>query len=140
MGRPKKYNTEEDRLESRRAASRLWYQSNKHKEVTAKCSFKQDKCNELRNHIGGTYCQYHYNVMSKSNKYNISPEDVLVLYDINTCNICNKSMSKKCIDHDHVTGIVRGMICHNCNLVLGYANDNIDILEKCIKYLNESKK
>ena len=140
MGRPKKYKTKEDELEARRLASKLWYQKNKDKKVVAKCSFQYEECSNVRNHIGGTYCQYHSNIMHKSNKYNISPLDVLKMYKVDTCEICNNYMDKKCIDHDHITGKVRGMICQNCNVLLGHAKDNTDILQKCIKYLNESNK
>ena len=36
------------------------------------------------------------------------------------------------IDHDHVTGKVRGLICHHCNVALGGAKDNIETLYKLI--------
>jgi hypothetical protein len=39
------------------------------------------------------------------------------------------------VDHDHVTGAVRGLLCSNCNLVLGYACDDVTVLQKAIGYL-----
>jgi hypothetical protein len=39
-------------------------------------------------------------------------------------------------DHDHATGALRGILCINCNLMLGYARDDQSILEKAIDYLN----
>jgi len=39
------------------------------------------------------------------------------------------------VDHDHKTKKVRGLLCSRCNLILGGSNDNIKILENCIKYL-----
>lgn len=39
------------------------------------------------------------------------------------------------IDHCHRTGAVRGILCNNCNLVLGQARDDISLLEKAIAYL-----
>ncbi len=38
-------------------------------------------------------------------------------------------------DHDHQTGFFRGWLCNQCNWALGNAKDNIEILEKMIKYL-----
>ena len=40
------------------------------------------------------------------------------------------------IDHDHSTGRVRGLICSNCNSILGFCDDNITTLENLINYLN----
>jgi hypothetical protein len=50
------------------------------------------------------------------------------------CAICGKD-SKLCIDHCHVTKQFRGFVCLNCNLILGFAGDNISILQKAIEYL-----
>lgn len=39
------------------------------------------------------------------------------------------------IDHCHSTGIVRGLLCSHCNLMLGFAKDNSEILKEAIVYL-----
>ena len=39
------------------------------------------------------------------------------------------------IDHDHVTGKVRGLLCQNCNVALGAVKDNPEHLQKLIAYL-----
>jgi Recombination endonuclease VII len=43
------------------------------------------------------------------------------------------------VDHDHVTGKVRGLLCHNCNLTLGRLKENIDVLRKAIRYLEDAR-
>jgi len=39
------------------------------------------------------------------------------------------------VDHDHVTGKLRGLLCSKCNTSLGMINDNIQILKNMIVYL-----
>ncbi len=40
------------------------------------------------------------------------------------------------VDHNHTTGQVRDLLCHNCNFILGYAKENKDILNAVIQYLD----
>ena len=39
------------------------------------------------------------------------------------------------VDHCHETGRVRGLLCITCNHALGILGDNVEALEKAIKYL-----
>ena len=56
-----------------------------------------------------------------------------------TCLICKKHQvnfkRRLAVDHCHTTGIVRGLLCSNCNLMLGHAKDNIETLQAGISYL-----
>jgi hypothetical protein len=36
---------------------------------------------------------------------------------------------------NHATGVVRALLCHQCNLILGNAGDDIALLEAAISYL-----
>ena len=40
------------------------------------------------------------------------------------------------IDHCHNTGQIRGLLCHNCNLLIGHAKDDVQVLVSAIGYLN----
>lgn len=56
------------------------------------------------------------------------------------CALCNTPSNKDrvlCLDHDHKTGKVRGLLCNDCNIALGKFKDNISVLAKAITYLSE---
>lgn len=73
----------------------------------------------------------------------------LVNYDIflkkqaGRCAICkiNKTQEKKPLaaDHDHQTGIVRGLLCIKCNNLLGLSRDSTEVLRAAISYLEKSR-
>lgn len=72
-------------------------------------------------------------------KYNMTFEDKHRMYlkQEYKCKICNKVFIEKklCVDHDHKTGKVRGLLCGKCNIGLGKFKDNIKVLKSAIQYL-----
>lgn len=42
------------------------------------------------------------------------------------------------VDHDHTTGIVRGLLCRPCNLTIGHAKENVARLRYCVSYLERA--
>lgn len=39
------------------------------------------------------------------------------------------------VDHCHKTNLIRGLLCRQCNLTIGFIRDNIELLERTINYL-----
>lgn len=56
----------------------------------------------------------------------------------NSCESCGKAC-KPHFDHNHITGNFRGWLCARCNVAIGHARDNIEILEKLIDYLRRAE-
>lgn len=57
------------------------------------------------------------------------------------CYICHRKPGAKrlAVDHSHVTGRVRGLLCRNCNRdVLGHLKDDPAALQRAIDYLTET--
>lgn len=50
------------------------------------------------------------------------------------CAICG-GVDRLCVDHDHATGEIRGVLCLNCNNGLGRFKDDPELLRKAIRYL-----
>jgi DNA-binding transcriptional MerR regulator len=78
-------------------------------------------------------------------KYGISLDDYneMLKKQEYRCKVCGEhasDVSKKrlFVDHCHNTTKVRGLLCHNCNTMLGLAKDNTSILEEGIRYLKEN--
>ncbi len=58
--------------------------------------------------------------------------------NVKQCAICG-NVDKLCIDHCHKKMIIRGVLCQKCNSAIGLLNEDIDIIQKAIVYLNTSK-
>lgn len=80
-----------------------------------------------------------------SRKYNLTVVqfELLKTQQENVCAICKREPDSGrykgfYVDHDHRTGKVRGLLCYRCNMVLGYAKEDLDVLQTAIHYLKIS--
>lgn len=87
--------------------------------------------------------------LKASKKYRIKKDYGLTMEQVdrirqiqdNKCAICTTEFPDKYkvqIDHCHTTGKVRGLLCIECNWMLGKAKDDPVILTNAIEYLNET--
>lgn len=69
--------------------------------------------------------------------YGLSAEEYqsLLISQDNACAIC-KQVKKLQVDHCHVTGKVRGLLCGPCNRAIGLLGDTYDSVSKAVGYLN----
>ena len=77
-------------------------------------------------------------------KYGITLEEYTSLYELQKgcCAVCLMHQSKRNrtlhVDHDHVAGKIRGLLCDNCNLALGLLKDSEDTLLRLVGYLRNN--
>lgn len=56
-----------------------------------------------------------------------------------TCAICKKPSHRTLVvDHCHISGTVRGLLCHTCNRALGLLHDNSEVLREAAMYLEST--
>jgi len=56
------------------------------------------------------------------------------------CGIHQSELKKRlCVDHDHKTGKVRGLLCTRCNIILGFVHDDPNLLVCLSEYLLKYK-
>lgn len=96
----------------------------------------------------GRYQEDNRRYMLKS-RYGLTDADYdgLVRSQSGMCPICQAAPSERSggkraknstglyVDHDHVSGKVRGLLCHKCNVALGLLGDDPTRLERAAKYL-----
>lgn len=99
------------------------------------------------NHLN--YVQYQ--AKRTARKYGLSYDDYIEMIKLSNdkCAICNQEEKRRLgkqekltqlsIDHNHKTGKVRDLICYGCNLIIGYAEDDIQLLKNAINYLEKHK-
>jgi hypothetical protein len=115
-------------LEKDKAWQKEWKRKNKEKIAAYNKARYETKKEAIRN----------YNLQSQ---YGITAENYNEMFanQKGCCKICgihqDEFTRKLSVDHCHATGEVRGLLCHNCNSLLGHAKDDVDILKSAIDYL-----
>lgn len=92
-----------------------------------------------RPHIAKEFCKIHYEMIRQNMVIDQKARSMIDNHS-GLCDICKthipgfgrKNLS---VDHDHSTGIVRGMLCQKCNIGIGNFNDNVELLKNAINYL-----
>lgn len=76
--------------------------------------------------------------------FDLTPEEYNRMFEAQggVCAICGEPervdrLKYLSIDHNHITGKVRGLLCSRCNFVVGVTGENIVILQRTIDYLRK---
>lgn len=117
-----------------------WRASGIHGECK-ECSRKQTKQRRINNP----------NMVADDRRYNIKRKyrisvleyDLLFAAQLGLCSICKQPETAMwkgrpkplAVDHCHVTGENRGLLCSKCNVGLGYFRESAELLKAAITYL-----
>lgn len=133
------------------ASTRAWFAANRERELAKdRAEYASDGADER-----ARARQWHADNRERSlaskrawklSIYGLTPQD----YDArlgaqgNRCAICareangNKAQRDFAVDHCHDTRVVRGLLCHHCNVGLGHFFDSPDALRAAADYLERS--
>lgn len=117
--------------EIRREKDRIRNQKPERK--AARKVYKQRWLDKMRGSGYWTYNRRNY----LSSKYGLTPEDYTKMYN-DQKGICGNPACirpAECVDHDHSIGIVRQLLCGQCNRALGLLQDKVGMLEGLAEYL-----
>lgn len=73
--------------------------------------------------------------------YGIDSAEYLRMYaeQKGVCAICKQTEAQEgralCVDHSHITGDVRGLLCSNCNRGIGLLQDSPELIRNAFHYL-----
>lgn len=134
-----------------RALCREWYQKNLEQErarARARARVygpKQRQANREWAAANPERARYHSRKKLFKSKYGITVEEHEAMFAAQgfSCASCGspEPNSKKgwSTDHCHKTGVIRGILCHHCNVGIGHAKDNIGVLNMWIAYLERAQ-
>lgn len=117
---------------------KAYYSRNKQRILAAKHTYYKKNKQRIKTYTR----QYQLNKL-----YSVTKEDWNRFFESQNgcCAICGQQESRVnyksgniqalSVDHDHRTGRVRGLLCHRCNRLLGFMNDDPALLEKMVVYL-----
>lgn len=126
-----------------------WYQENKlkkklyDKEYNKENRARRTAYNKLWRAKNRDLVQFYARNNALKKLYGITYEKKLEMRESQNhkCAICLTDFDSEwdCkVDHDHKTGVLRGLLCNNCNTLLGRAKDDIRVLSNAIAYLKKS--
>ena len=127
--------------------NRKYREDNKEKTQDSKKKWYKENIDKSKNSVN-IYREKNKDIIRNRNlikNFGISLIDYnnLLLNQNNCCAICNINNSKLrrnlCVDHDHRTEEIRGLLCDTCNRGIGLLKDNVEVLKNAIEYLNNGR-
>jgi Autographiviridae endonuclease VII len=143
-----------ERLEKRRAAQRRYRESHKEQIKAAARRYRETHREQINayarrkwrtdpdhreKHRGRNRLAQRRMVFRKV--YGISWADYEAMFERQggACAICKRTGLTLCVDHCHLTGEVRGLLCIRCNSAIGFCSDDPALLQAAAAYLQAAR-
>lgn len=131
--KPKKKERNPEVAERRKAYIKEWVKNNPDKVKAKQKRFQERNKERLK-------------AKRREKLYSLSDTEYTAMRESqnNSCAICGTPpppvnyRTHLDVDHCHTTGVVRGLLCNNCNRGLGHFKDNPELLIKAAQYLKRS--
>jgi hypothetical protein len=101
------------------------------------CSREKEKLYHKRNPKVKQMRNMKHILTEDGNSISLSVYEAMIESQNKKCGICENHMDKPYVDHNHTTGLIRMLLCHHCNTLLGMAREDKNILENAIKYIQK---
>lgn len=131
---------------TKKAYKHKWYLENRDRILANRREYKAGNLTEIRrkqreyhkkNKDKQTYINKRRNVRYIA-KFGITLDDYnrMLIQQNGLCAICLNPPKRfnLAVDHDHKTGLVRGLLCYRCNYGLGWLGDNWEKIQRVYKY------
>jgi len=137
---------------SRACNKKQYYIDNKEEISNAYKIYYQNNLDGILQQKKEYYIENQNDILVQKKEYIVQKRYRITLYDKQQiykkqnglCKICCVPIPMDsiscCIDHNHNTGKIRGILCNRCNFALGMCKDDVLILQAAIRYLTVEKK
>jgi hypothetical protein len=135
--------TIEERRKGAAAHARVWYKENPQRGAAARQAYRLKNIKQAKAYSkeyrerNKRRCQ-EIGQRGQAKKYGLTAVGHLWLTS-RPCDICGTIALPRGIDHDHTTGVLRGVLCGSCNRGIGMFKDSSGLLVDAARYLVECR-
>lgn len=126
------------------AANAAWRRANKGKVADSKRRYVMRNRDAIRTHQKAYMASHKVEAAEYRRRWNLAKRYGITLEQYadmwtrqgGRCGVCRRDHRRMVVDHDHATGVVRGILCVRCNVCLGGLGDNLDGVMRLVQYLS----
>ncbi len=118
-----------------------YYQNNRQKYAIFEERYRQQNRQKIRDYHRQNRQKIRETTLKRRYDITIASYNKMFQEQNGRCGICGRHQSglkrNLCVDHNHESGRIRGLLCHRCNTAIGMLEDDTKILQKATKYLGK---